>query len=543
MHQNKLGTDKKIKLFMKNNAFRVSQKFALKRMEKVMKNSNIKIVKKKDGKKIIFNLIYGMYGKIIFWEGTLAKALQMRGHDVSSLICGNTLTMCTTEYTVNSAHDDMTCKHCVDFSKSFLNTASLPYSTYGDHISNPEIDNIKNRVDKLSIDECENLTYKGVNVGGLSKNSVIRYFKGSLKPDKDRYDFVLRSELLNAIISTDVAEKIVKEEKPDILVTRHLGYSSWGSFAEYCGNKGIRVCSPGEGYKKNTLRFDIFDIGEVSNAFTRYYEEVRKKKPLNDDEEIEIQSFLDKRMAGVEGDTADYIFTPGEMEIGLFDFDKYDKTYAIFPNVPWDSSLLNANKGFNGVHDWISETIGLFKEKPNCQLLVKIHPSELRVLKSENTVSDYISNKFDSLPENIKIIPPDTKISPYDLFQFIDAGIVYNGTIGLEMALNNIPVALAGRTHYAGKGFTYDISTKKEYKDVLFGDFPSLDKQKLQLAKIYAYYFFIKSFIPYDFVTANRRTLKYGWNIKSLDDLAEGKDKYLDHICDYITKGIVYQDW
>jgi len=543
LHQDKLGTDKQIKLFMKNNAFKVSQKFALMRIKKIMKNSNNQIMRKSDGKKILFNLIYGMYGKIMFWECALAKALQIRGHDVSALVCGNALTMCTTEYTVDSVHDNSTCRHCVNFSKDFLETAGIPYSTYKNHISSQEIKNIRNRVYKLSTDECENLKYKGVSTGTLSKNSVIRYFKGSLNPDKDKYDFVLRSELINAIIATDVAEKIIKEEKPDVLVTRHLGYSSWGSFAQYCTNKGIRICSPGEGYKRNTLRFDIFDMGEINNAFTRYYQEIRKKKPLSDDEEKEVQSFLDKRMAGVEGDTADYIFTPGEMKKELFNFDKYDKTYVIFPNVPWDSSLVNANRAFNGVHEWISETIELFKEKPNCQLIVKVHPSELRVLKSENTVSDYISNKFDSLPQNIKIIPPDTKISPYDLFQFIDVGIVYNGTIGLEIALNNIPVVLAGHAHYSGKGFTYDVSTKKEYKDVLFGDFPELNKQKLQLAKTYAYYFFIKSFIPYDFVTSNKRTLKYGWNIKSLNDFAEGKNKYLDHICDYITMGVVYQDW
>ena len=38
-------------------------------------------------------------------------------------------------------------------------------------------------------------------------------------PPKEEYEQVLRKELINAIISTDFAEKIVREEKPDILVT------------------------------------------------------------------------------------------------------------------------------------------------------------------------------------------------------------------------------------------------------------------------------------------------------------------------------------
>ena len=224
-------------------------------------------------------------------------------------------------------------------------------------------------------------------------------------------------------------------------------------------------------------------------------------------------------------------------------FKKYDKTYAIFSNVPWDSSLRYANKGFNSVYEWVHYTIDLFKDKPNYQLIVKIHPSELRVLKSENTVLDYIKDKFEFLPENIKIIPPDTKISPYDLFNFIDVGIVYNGTIGLEMILNNIPVVVAGRTHYGDKGFTHDASTKKEYEKILLSDIPPLNEKNIKLAKVYAYFYFIKSFIPYNYVMADNRILKYGWNVKSLNDFAEGKDRYLDHVCDYIANDIVYQDW
>lgn len=534
--------NKKLKLLVKNNAFKFSQKRAIKRLKKIVNNSSIK-PKKNNGKKILFNLVYGMYGKLLFWECSLAKSLQIRGYDVKALICGNALPMCTTEYTVDSVHNDITCKLCVDFSKEFLTVAGIPYSTYNEFLSKQEIEDLKTKVAKLSIKKCEEMVYKDVHIGALSKNSVLRYFKGSLKPDKNEYDSVFRSELLNALISTDIAEKIVKDDKPDVLVTRHLGYSSWGSFAEYCTNNGIRVCSPGEGYKKNTLRFDIFSIDDVNNAFTRYYEKIRKKKLLNADEKKKIQTFIKNRFTGEEGDTADYLFTQGEINKENLDFKKYDRTYAIFPNVPWDSSLRYANVCFDSVYEWIYYTINLFKNKSNYQLIVKIHPSELRVLKSQNTVLDYINDKFDSLPENVKIIPPDTKISPYDLFDYIDVGIVYNGTIGLEMILNDIPVIVAGRTHYGNKGFTYDISTKKEYENILFSDLKPLKEKDIEMAKVYSYFYFIKSFIPYEYITADNRTLKYGWNIESLTDFAEGKNKYLDHICDYIANDIVYQDW
>jgi len=544
LYQNNLGSNpelkKRMKLFIKNNAFRFAHRIAINRLKKIIKNSSIqpKIIKK-GRKKIVFDNIYGMYGRLIYWECALVKALQLRGHDVKVLTCGKTLPLCTGEHTISRLHDDKTCRHCVDFSSEFLEISDIPYDTYKDYISDGEIEEIKDKVNQLSKNECYNYVYKDVEVGTLSKNATIRYFEGAIDPDGQFYLHILHSELINSIIATDVAEKFLKKEKPDILVTRHLGYSACGSFAEYCTNKGIRVVSPGGGYKENTLSFDM---GDINNSFGRYHQDVRKKNFLNQDEEKELKSFFDKRMAGKEGDAIVYDFSPNEIEENLFDFNKYDKTYAMFPNVPWDASLLNANRCFKDVYEWISYTIELFKIKPNYQLIIKIHPSEFRLMKSENTVLDYIKNNFLSLPENIKVIPPNTKISPYALFPFIDVGIVYNGTIGLEMALNDLPVIVVGATHYGEKGFTYDITSREEYEAILSKDITTLPKQH-DLAKVYAYFYFIKSFLPYNYVTMNKRTLNFGWNIKSLDDFAEGKNKYLDKMCNYITNNDIYQDW
>lgn len=537
MSKRGLIKNKRLKLFIKNNSFRVAHKVAIRRLKKIMKNSNIQIPKD-DGKKIIFNLIYGMYGDIIYWECGLAKALQMRGHDVKALVCGKAFTMCTSEYNIQSVHDDKTCKHCVDFSKDFLDVTGIPYSTYNDYVSDEKIENIKNRVNKLSIEECENLVYKDVNVGALHMNAAMRYFEGDLSPNKDEHEWVLRSELINSIIATDTAEKIVKEEKPDIVVTRHVGYSSWGSFAQYCENKGIRVCYPGEGYKEDTLGFD-FNINSITDSnYKKYYEKTRKKKPLNKKEDAELQSFLDNRMKGKSTDTSLYGYSTENVE-NQFNLDMYEKTYVIFPNVAWDSSLLYAHKGFKDVYEWISHTIKLFKQKPQYQLIVKIHPSEAYVAKSKNTVSDFIVSNFSPLTENIKIIPPVTTISPYSLFSFIDVGLVYNGTVGLEMALHGIPVVAAGLTHYGRKKFTYDISSKKEYEKILFGNLPHLDKQMVQQARMYAYFYFMKGFYSINFLY-KKSFLNVGWSIKSPDYFAEGNDASLDRICDYIVNGWIY---
>jgi hypothetical protein len=533
LHGNKLGFKKRMQLIEKNTAFRIAHKLAINRAKKIVKNSSIQPQIKKDGKKILFDMIYGMYGTLIYWEGALAKALQLRGHDVKVLTCGKALTMCTSEYTIHRVHDDRTCKHCVDFSSEFLKTTGIPYATYKSYITDEEIENIKNKVSQLSKDKCQNFIYKDVEVGVLSKNATIRYFKGAIDPDEKYYLSVLHSELINSIIAIDVAEKILKKEKPDILISTHLGYSSWGSFAEYFAQKNVRICYPGGGYKKNVIGFDFNIRGDTDRKFKKYYEEYRKKKALTKKEDEELQEFLDKRFKGKEGDTATYGYENKEIKDEL-NTKKYKLTYAIFPNVAWDSSLLIANRVFNDVYEWVEYTIEQFVDKPDYQLIVKIHPGELSH-QSENTVHDYIKYKFKKLPENIKIIPLGTKISPYSLFSKIDVGLIYNGTTGLEMTLYGLPVIVTGLARYGRKGFTYDVSTKQEYKKMLFRKLPNLNPEQIQMARIYSYFYFIKGFLPYNYVTKTG-FFNNGWNVKSMDEFAEGKDEVIDKICDYITK-------
>lgn len=512
-----------------------SQEIALHRLRKIIKKSNYSDIKI-TGKKVLFNSVDGRYMVHTYFEGGLAKALQMKGHDVKMLICGGALNMCTSHFTVKKPPNAWSCKNCINFSKKFYKTVGLPYATYYEYINYEEIEAIRKKVNKMSIEECKDYVYKNVNVGLHGKISAERYFIGA-SVNEEQYERVLRSELINAMISTDVAEKAKIEEKPEVMVNSHGCYSSWGSFTEYFEKNGIRACVWYTGYKGNSI---IFDMHKLDDYFLKYYRDIMKKRPLNQKEEQELALFLNKRYKGEEGDTAIYGFSERKRDFERrFNFDKYEKNYAMFPNIAWDAWLVNVHTAFKDTYEWISHTIELFKEKPDSQLIIKIHPAEL--FESKATALDYINSTFASLPKNIKVIPPDTDISPYSLFPYIDMGMVYNGTIGLEMVLHDIPVAVAGIAHYNRKGFTFDISTKNDYKSILFKDKPDFEKQK-ELAKFYAYFYFIKSYIPRNFVYY-RTFMNLGWSINSLDEFKEGNDKYLDHMCNYIVNDGVYQNW
>ena len=50
----------------------------------------------------------------------------------------------------------------------------------------------------------------------------------------------------------------------------------------------------------------------------------------------------------------------------------------------------------------------------------------------------------------------------------MDLGVVYSGTLGLEMLIKNIPVITTGKSSYNGLGFTAEPKTEKEYIEFLF---------------------------------------------------------------------------
>jgi len=512
------------------------EEMALHKLRKMASKSSTPVLKD-DGKKIVFNTLNARHMMVTYIDSMLAKALQMRGHDVKMILCGRFLNMCTGHHDIDTPYENWSCKNCYKFSKKFYDVIGLPYSTYWHYfLQNKYTEEAVKKIIEMSPEECETFQYKGIDVGYHATTSAQRYFKGDI-PDKKAYNKILKLELSNAVATVDVAENVVKKEKPDIFATSHGCYSAWGSFIDYCKSKGIttRCYMPGE---TETIMLD-------PNRSDEYYDGYLSKRPgnLSVPEKKELDEFIKRRTAGTEGQTTLYGFENVEKEKieNKFKFKEYKKTFALFPNVPWDAALVGADATFKDLFDWMSTTINKLNEHKELQLIIKIHPSEVVVMESKKTIMDYLSEKHERMGPNIYVIPPKTEIAPYSLFPYIDIGLVYNGTVGLEMAMQNIPVIVAGNAHYGKKEFTYDITSKEQYMKMLLDGVKPLDGQ-MDKADKYAYFYFIKTYVPNQYLYA-KTMLKVGWDIKSFDDFGEGKNKYLDHICNYIINGGIYQDW
>jgi hypothetical protein len=122
-----------------------------------------------------------------------------------------------------------------------------------------------------------------------------------------------------------------------------------------------------------------------------------------------------------------------------------------------------------------------------------VHPGE--TLLGGPSLVDIVKAEFDMIPSHVFLIEPGNKINTYDLVDNADLGLVYTTTVGLEMAMQRIPVIVAGQTHYRKRGFTYDPASWDEYfstLDSILDDLQSasLTQEQVERSWRYAYLFF-----------------------------------------------------
>jgi len=169
-------------------------------------------------------------------------------------------------------------------------------------------------------------------------------------------------------------------------------------------------------------------------------------------------------------------------------------------NVLGDSLTLGRQKITSSMAEWVVDTIRYFLQKPNAQLVIRVHPGELKT--HGTSMVEVIEDNFARLPENIHLVRPEDPINTYDLIELASVGLVYTTTVGLEMAMAGLPVVVTGRTHYAQKGFTYDPVDWPAYQNMLDKILAKprearLSPRQTEQAWLYAYLFFFEFSLPF----------------------------------------------
>jgi hypothetical protein len=165
-------------------------------------------------------------------------------------------------------------------------------------------------------------------------------------------------------------------------------------------------------------------------------------------------------------------------------------------NVLGDSLTLGRNIFAESMSEWITRTVQFSASRPGVQFVIRVHPGE-KLVPQAKSMGTVVREALPEIPGHIHLIGALDNVNTYDLIEIADLGLAYTTTVGVETAMNGIPVISCGQTHYRGRGFTIDPNTWDEYFAALenvLSDLPAhrLSEEQVANAWNYAYRFFFE---------------------------------------------------
>ena len=489
----------------------------------------------------------GGFGDILKKNAIISAALNIRGYRTHFIICDGTPQACIQrglEKNEKISDWELICKKCLNGMKYAASQYSVDYSLAGSFIDDNKKKELENLSMSIELKEIYNYNYLGVDVGMLAWSSVIRYMKGFIierKDLKEEDEILLRKYFYAGLVNTYVAEEVINKFKPVSLFGSHGVYVDYSPAILLAYLKGIKTLIWSSGFK-DFLHY--FTIPKKPNklefrGITEPEWKKRKEKPLSEEENKTLDDYIHHRFN--KGNKRDFlnVTLPEDPEAlrKKLGFDNGRKVACLFCHVSWDLSFDLSKMIFDNANQWLSESMKAIFDIKNVNWIIRVHPGE-KVSGSLYTNDDFIKKNFTEIPDHVKILWSDSEINSLGLYKLLDVGITLFGTMGAELPILGKPVISGGEAHFSNKGFTIDAKTREEYFNLLknISGIDLLKKDQIDIARRYAYSYFIERQIPINIV--NKSEGHFGnIDLKKLDHLLPGKDLIMDAICDSILKG------
>lgn len=481
-------------------------------------------------------------------ESLLGAALSARGAECHVLLCDSALPACLAcehrfyggaERLSNLGPQADLCKSCFLPAAQCYEGLPVTLHRFSELLVDSERTEAARTALEIAVEEIPRFSIDGLAVGEHAVAGALRFFaRGDL--DGEPFAEAIVRRYLEAALLTVFATRRLLNDGFDVAVFHHGIYVPQGLVGEVARSRGVRVVNWNAAYRKQCFIFSHEDT--YHHTLMDEPPAVWESLPWSDAQEHRILEYLRSRWDGrhdwITFQNAPRLETEEiEKETGL-DFTK--PCVALLTNVVWDAQLHYPANAFSNMMDWVIGTIEYFRARPEVQLVIRVHPAEVRgSVPSRQRVTDEIARVVGDLPANVFVIPPTSRISTYVVAEQSDSVIIYGTKMGVELSSLGIPIIVAGEAWIRGKGVTLDAHSREEYFSILdrvpLGS--RMDPAAVRRARMYAYHFFFRRMIPVRSVRHRRGWPPFDVGIRTLDRLRSGVDPGLDVICDGILKG------
>lgn len=515
------------------------------------------------GPKVLIATSVGGHAGATPVESLLAVALTLRGADVHLLLCDRFLPACMLASLrkesqhatfVQSGPAGYLCERCCNAGDAVYRPLGLPIHWYSELVSTEQRQQAASLAGSIPLAEIAAFRANGIDpdgghndglaVGEHAQAGALRYFaRGDLEGEPDG-ETVLRRYFHASLLTTWAAQTLFSTNDFDVACFHHGIYVPQGLIGEVARAREVRVVNWNVAYRKQCFIFSHGDTYHhtLMNEPVSMWEDIVWSPQL----ESQVMDYLYSRWEGARDwvwfhENPQHDYKQIAAELGL---DASKPIIGLLTNVMWDAQLHYPANAFPNMLAWVLETIAWFAGRPELQLVIRVHPAEIRGTipsrqKIVDEIAQHLSAKGTELPANVFVIPPESSVSTYAVTLQCDSVIIYGTKTGVELSSFGVPVIVAGEAWIRNKGVTMDARTSVEYYQLLDG-LPlgrRLDLPTLQRARKYAYHFFFRRMIPLTMFQPVEGWPPYQLALNGLETLLPDQNQGLDVVCQGILEG------
>ncbi len=501
------------------------------------------------GSPVLIATTTGGYFAATHIESLLGVALTLRGARVHVLLCDGVLPAClecNSDWYPNAERFSrrgpaaLHCHGCFAPARRVFESIGATVHTLGELLNPAARDQAARLAAEVPRSGIAAFRWEGLAVGEHAMAGALRFYARATLAEGAAEERVLRRYLESAILSVTATRRLLADTGCAVTVCHHGIYVPHGLIGEVSRAARVRVVNWHVAYRKQTFLFSHADTYHhtLMHEPVSTWDQLPWTAAMNE----QLLSYLASRWDG-GNDWISFHRTPHfdldaiTRECGV-DFSR--PVVGMLTSVMWDAQLHYRANAFPDQLAWILATVRYFAERPDLQLLIRVHPAEITgTLRSRQPVLAELGRAFPRLPPNVFVLPATSQASTYAAMAKCNAVLIYGTKTGVELTSVGIPVIVAGEAWIRNKGITIDASSEADYVRIL-DRLPlagPMSADAVARARRYAYHFFFRRMIPLEFIEPAAGLPGFRMRIDRLSQLSPGASLGLDVICDGVLSG------
>ncbi len=444
-------------------------------------------------------------------------AVRLSGVRVIHFVCWAGMSRCVLGTDQDAPEDPMPCKTCIRQSKVNTSGAEVRFFTY------QQDDGLAAILQGLSLDELLRFEQPLPDVGGslplgtLVLPSLRWRLRLQTLTDDPATRFICREFMLSAWNVARKFSALLENIKPQAAVLFNGMHFPEAMAAWLCHQRGVRVITHESGFQPFSGYFVEGDVTTYPITIPDADLTAEQNARLDADLQKRLQG--DFSMAGIQF-WSEMRGLPDEL---VKKAARFKQVVPVFTNVVFDTTQLHANVIFTDMFAWLDTLLNVFKAYPETLFVVRAHPDESRPGKvSRESVAMWFEQNAAALP-NAVFIPPQERISSYELIRLSKFILTYNSQIGLESILMGVPALGAARAPFVDYDTVHFERDQEAYlrklKSFLSAKQLEIAQESVINARRFMYYRYYRFSLPFGlFVestppTGYVRLKKFSWRV------------------------------